>query len=260
VDKGRPGYSWLRVGLLALLYSLFGLSLFWLTDFPATAYRGGFSKWAAVVSLFLAVPLTVAVIAFVLDATFLCRRFVRFLIREYDDRTNNDPWPKAATRRLKEDRGKDYPRDLIRAILLVRLIAHHTKRVARLVYAPFVLVLLLAAARYPGLDYFVFPWTLVLLIGFSLAVLVYNAVALRGQAERAREHLLRRLTDVRPRAALPSSGDRQEQYRLAMSEIQQEQGGAFRPWIQDPIVKAFLIPLGGVGGLALIEQIFPLLP
>lgn len=46
-----------------------------------------------------------------------------------------------------------------------------------------------------------------------------------------------------------------EQYRQAIDEVRREQRGAFRPLMQDPIVRAIAIPFGGVGGVVLIEQI-----
>ena len=48
---------------------------------------------------------------------------------------------------------------------------------------------------------------------------------------------------------------RTEQLRQYIAEIKNEDAGAFRPWIQDPLVQA--LALGGSGGLMLIHQLLP---
>jgi hypothetical protein len=256
-EQGRPRYDWLRVGLLTALYYLFGVSLFMTLGFPPRPYRGLLSAGTDFVILHGAVLLTVMTTFLALDATLLCRRFVRGLTRVHDHYPD-EAWP-TAPQLLGQERGFDYPPELMREILIIHLIAHHTKRVARLIYAPFVMVLLLAVARYPGWDYYPFPWSLVLLIALSLVVAVYSAAALRWTAERAREHILRRLKNRHSREAGSFLGQRVAQYRLAMEEIQQEKGGAFRSWVQDPLVKAVMIPIGGMGGVLLFERLLPLL-
>jgi hypothetical protein len=93
-------------------------------------------------------------------------------------------------------------------------------------------------------------------IGVLTAVVVAGGAAalLRRSAERTRRHTLRRLQA----AALKCKGTTElketgEQLDRVIAEIQGLRIGAFAPLSQQPFIRALLVPLSGVSGLAVVE-------
>jgi len=140
-----------------------------------------------------------------------------------------------------------------------------TRRIYRLIYLPFVLLLFLVLARSTIFDAMDFPMALILVTGLALAYALYTAILLRRSAEAARAKALdhynarllaqARLKDGSLPAAETSTPISAEQIKLLMERIRNTREGAFASFTQQPALQALLLPFGGYGGVQLVEYL-----
>jgi len=197
----------------------------------------------------------IAVTFFSFDAMQLCRRFVKYVA------AGPPNWPDncAGMTRLKQTR---HPRedDDVRELLTVQIIVERTQVVGKLVTYPFWVLLLLIISRHPSFDFLDFPPALLVIWGLSLGGALLWAWSLRREAGHARNEIVSRLRDSLAAASGhddDASRLRAEQLRQFIADVRREDRGAFRPFMQDPIVTALATLLGGTGGVMLIEQLLP---
>lgn len=141
-------------------------------------------------------------------------------------------------------------------ILATQLVARHTRVVGNLIYYPFILLLLMMVARHSVFDNYDWPPSLVVifLVGFGLATAC--GLGLRVAAERMRGTFLGRLEhELAVRSALREEQKELEVVARTREAIQTEQGGSFGPFAQNPVLRALLIPLGGIGSISAVELI-----
>ncbi|HUT94040.1 MAG TPA: hypothetical protein VMY37_31545 [Thermoguttaceae bacterium] len=252
--RGRLSQRRLRVGALTAFYLAFGLSLFRMTNLPNMPSRGDLSAMVGWGVLFAAVVLMITLVFFVLDATELCRRFVRKLAKE------TYGWPSRGMAQISGARGS-VDRESLRELLAIRLIAHRTNVVEKLMYGPCMVILFVVLSRHRVFDYWDWPWPLILLIALNLSAAVYCAFSLRNRAQKARRDVLERLDGQLAHAVGTGEARRAEQIRQIIREVTEENRGAFSPWAKNPILGALALPaIGGVGGLLFIERFLSLLP
>ena len=207
---------------------------------------------------------------FVVDATRLCDVFTRSLA--------NSPtvWPKTHfLKKVQRERGIDDFEDLAE-LIDVRVIAKRTVAIGGLITMPFV-VLFVAFVSING--YFD-RWRLSMVeYAFFGTILIYaimSALLLRWSSEQARAKALDRMKVKLSQARNPrtqsgvnrgelSNGTetsptmternqaRAEQLQLLINEIESLSKGAFSSWSQHPVVRAVLIPFGGIGTVYLLE-------
>jgi hypothetical protein len=245
----RTGLRRLVVSMLqAVPFLLFVLVLFQLTEPPASPFRGPVTEsWAnpvQQVSTFLFLVLTF----FVISGLKLGRLFVE---RVGDGATK---WNATAIEHLQMHRGALSAAD-VTELLTIDRIAELTETVGRLVKYPFVILVLIIVSRHPAFDKLDLSWSLVALWLLVAAALLSSAYHLRTNAATARDKALERLNASLSHALAKSSDARADQIRQFISEIEQEQRGAFGPWTKDPLMHA--LALGGSGGLLLVQQVLP---
>jgi hypothetical protein len=239
----------INLALWAVLHSL--------TDATVTHGRGELARSTGEISLYLAGLALVFLLIFAVDATVLCYRFVTYLGRCHY------PWPDALVAKLAEQRGlkpteadSDPARLAVNELLRVRLIGAAAAVVSRLVFDPFVVLLVLVVAQSP---LFV-PWqwnipqfTVALVsAGTALAcavILQRSAKHARAKAVEALDRILLLLTGQDP-----ATRERVSQIR---EEIDGLDTGVFAGLANNPVVYALLLPLGGGGGLAALETLLP---
>ncbi|HVX15251.1 MAG TPA: hypothetical protein VHC22_28945 [Pirellulales bacterium] len=253
--RGTTGLRLLRSLVMAAIYMVFSSLLFAMTGLPNTPYRGPVAQAWATSILTLSVSLMIWLTFFVFDATLLCRRFVKNVVAERPD------WPAESAGMVALQQHKQ-PHDLddARELLTLRIIAERTQVVGKLVTYPFWVLLLVILSRHSIFDFFDFPPALFIMWGLSLGGILICAAALRGTARDARDKVLSRLRDSLATTAgreEPAWRGRAEQLRQFIAEIKQEDRGAFRPLMQDPIVTALATLFGGTGGIVLLEQFLP---
>jgi hypothetical protein len=165
----------------------------------------------------------------------------------------------------------------------VRFIARVTEGAGALVYFPSLVLLLLIAARMPYFDNWGFPPLLFIVYAIPTAYILGLMATLQLAARRARAtalyHLEQKLAAIEEGVsppvgptkqtkgtgqAKPSAQRRQApaektraQIERMISEIEELREGAFRPFLENPIVHALLIPSGGAGMLAVLTYLLP---
>jgi len=274
--SGTP--FWLWIALATALLGAFATALYAL-DPPFFSHRG---EWVMRVNELLWIANVVVLWGTIFWTVFEARSCAYFI-----DRLGSTPsaWPAATLARESERTG--VPAPCLVAQLDFRLILRAAERVGPIVYIPFVQIFLLGVAFHPFFDNADVPWTLVALAAISLAYAIYAMVRLRGSAERARKEILDyydamllrlqgngsgaepegyakeaakgqrpaytplRLEAIEPARRAAASG----QVKALVADIGAEREGPFLPLLQQPAVKALLIPFGGWSGLSLVEPV-----
>jgi hypothetical protein len=194
-------------------------------------------------------------------------------------------WP---AHTLKKRSKKDgVPEVLLVEALDFELIVRAAERVNFIVYLPFVQIVLLGFALHPIFGNADLPLPLVVIAIVSLIYVAYAMIVLRRAAERAKraalEHYRADLLwleggqdDAEPSGYAETcvEGDRPHQAPLALDQlhsatrdaapaqirglmegIETTRKGPFLPLLQQPFVKALLLPFGGLGGASLVEPL-----
>ncbi len=233
-----------RVIPLVSLYGLVCVLVIWLFGMPTTPVRGEISRLINLGILVLTIISFLILTFFVFDATSLCRRFVmRFWGKE----------PQWHLDSLEQFRGRT---GLAGAELgnwmVIRLIARRTEVVGNLIFYPFLVWFIIFVSRLRYFDNWRTPIGLAIVISMS-AVLAWScAFMLRRAAERLRTDILERLATGGHAAGLPDR-DHQERLQHLIEEVKAMQRGAFAPYYNNPLVHSLLVPLGGFGGMQLLD-------
>jgi hypothetical protein len=188
---------------------------------------------------------TLALIFFVADATWLCWRLT------LDIRTPTIVWPEQTLQEF----GRQYglPREVLGDCIDLIFVAKRSKCITRLLYGPFLIIALIVVSHSPVLANY--GRSIPDIITMAVAVLIVTAcgVALRLSAETTRTEARRRLTERLIVAKGQNSGVRPaSQLELLLRRIEELREGAFSPFSQQPVVRAMLLPLGSLGGTALL--------
>jgi len=242
----RPGHRAIRFIPWALLY-LFFSSFIVLMRRPNRPVRGDWSSAADWGALTLGVLGLTALTFFVVDATRLCQSFIHALA---DRRTR---WPSEARKRVADKR--EMRLEDMDDYLDMEIIADRSEAVGRLILYPFIVLFVMILSRSSFFDRWDWPFSLVLIMGALAALAAWCALALRRAAEEARTKAVGRIRSRLARALSrgPWEAPRVAQLRLLIEEVHGLHRGAFAHWSRHPVLKAILIPFGGVGLLALVE-------
>ena len=164
------------------------------------------------------------------------------------------------------------PRAHLDDYLDFQLIVLATRRIYRLIYLPFILLLFLVLARSSIFDAMDFPLALIFIMGLALAYALYTAILLRRSAEAARAKALDHYTPAplsnaaqgqpiarrRPRCDGDFDAHQRGADQTADGTDPQHTEGAFAPFTQQPALQALLLPFGGYGGVQLVEYLINL--
>ena len=94
-------------------------------------------------------------------------------------------------------------------------------------------------------------------VSFYVVALIGLTVLLKQAAEATRKRALESMqADLR---WLAGSGkplaDLVEPFKRLIAQVESNQGGAFAPYFDQPLLKAMLVPLGGAGGAQLFDYL-----
>lgn len=214
---------------------------------PHVPYRGDFSRWVHHVVDLSSIALLVLLIVYVVDAVWLCKRFIDQLAAK------PTAWPDKLLK--KHESARNLNPYFLDDWLDIRLITRLTKAVGTLIYYPFIVLALVIIARDGYFDDWDFPVGLVVMYVLGVACIIACAVLLRRAAEEARK---KAVDNLKNKLFLVKGGGPQHahvaaQISLTVQEIEAEREGAFAPWTQRPVFGAILYPSGGVGLIALLE-------
>jgi hypothetical protein len=238
--------------LFALLWFLF--------DHAMLQSRGDISRWVTTVSFVAVGAAFVFLLVFVVDSTVLCNRFVSYLGR------HPGVWQKQTLKKCADERGLDIQIDGagddsvckgLEEWLMIRLVALTTDVVARLIYYPFIVLLVLILAQSRLFDGWTWNSPLVLIGLMSAGTALYCAVVLQRSAKAVRTAALQALDRFLMRLADGGENHSRTALRRLRTEINGIQSGAFATFTQNPIIHALLIPLCGGGGLAALQMFMP---
>jgi hypothetical protein len=236
---GRPAQ---RAKRIISMFALYFLSLTFLFiafgEMPPMPIRGVICHAVNVFLLGGAVITTTLLSFFVVDATRLCQRFIQNL--------SNAPtvYPPATLRKFC---GGIEPAadDDLKEWLDMQIIAGRSAEVSKLIYYPFITLLLLIAARADYWDDWVWPPLLILVFVLNAAWAVSNAVVLQHSAKQAKA---RALESVRKKLCqLPEKGSALRIKRLnkIQEDISAMNSGVFAGYLNNPILGALSLPVMG---------------
>jgi hypothetical protein len=254
------------VGLAAALMFIFGL--------PQTPYRGIISLCVDKVLLALSVISMIILIFFVVDAT----RLSIWLIRNLKD--PHTIWPPELIRCFKArkdensreayghvdhstESAKDSEDDSagesdgLAEWLDVKFIASHTEATGKLIYWPFIVLLIMFVARNRYFDNWDFPIPLIIIFLLNSTCALCCAWMLRREAEKTRRVALDRLGKELVEATGAGDKCRTKQLETMTEQIKSVRRGAYSPFTENPVLHAILIPSGGVSLLTLLRFLVP---
>lgn len=228
------------------------LFLRYIFPIPAEPVRGGTARAVSLVTFWLSGLVTLAVILFVVDATRLFDRFVALLSE------SESKWKDEALQ-VECDRA-GVRGDAARWSLDIRLIAERSQAIGELILYPFALLTILVVTRNAYFDAWTWPVTIVLPLVILYLLALVTALVLRRSAERARKYGLQRLSELRkdygchdaapdPGAAQGSDASPLVNLENLIQEMRDIRYGAFSSYLQSPILRAILLPFGGMGML-----------
>jgi hypothetical protein len=245
-----------RCLLWAFFYLLLFYFLYILADHTALQTRGTLSRRVYAGIHIISEVALVGLLLFVADSTFLCYRFLSFL-----SSAGSKSWPNAALEKIENEIGLNGDRaregeEALKQLLLVRLVGAATRVVARLLYAPFTVLLILLIAQNGIFENWHWDIPVVVTTLFNVAVAVSSAWLLQRSAKRVKENALAAVDKL----IVPRLGEKKGGLRTKLERIKQDiagmRSGAFASFYQNPVIRALLIPLGGGGGLAALQAIF----
>jgi len=230
----------------ALYFCSFAFLSFAFGETPSDPIRGVICRDVSFLLLLGAVIATILLNFFVVDATRLCQRFIQNL--------SNAPtiYPKATLRKFC---GGIEPAadDDLKEWLDMQIVAQLSAEVSKLIYYPFIMLLLMIVARARYWDDWVWPPVLILIFVLNAAWAVSNAVVLQRSAKKAKASALE---SVRQRLCrLPEMGSALRIKRLnkIQKDISAMKSGAFAGYLNNPILGALSLPVVGTA-FALVIQ------
>jgi hypothetical protein len=239
-EHGELRHRFLRALAHTLVYMAFASITFALLGFPEVPCRGaacGVDNGILGVSVLLMLFLLFLVV----DATNLCIYWIELL--------QDCPleWARGHNEKLS-----NFPEAHRSVWMRVHLIGERTAEVARLIYYPMLIILLLLLARSTYFDDWGFPQALAVIIGLNFLVALAAAIRLNYVARTARSQILDELRQEQLTliAAEPGGGEPKptgHELRELIAQLENLRIGAYQKIWDQPTVRATLLLLGGIG-------------
>jgi len=196
---------------------------------------------------------------FVVDATVLCVRFVRGLLRLRRLHEVAANWPESTLEKFEDEMG--IPRAYLENWIDLQFVARRTHTVTLLIYYPFVVISLWLLSRSAVFDRWTMSVSTLAPAAVGAAVALGCAVALRLAAEDSRAHALEQVRNavscasakVTPDGGTPPPSPSVDQLKLLQGRIENLREGAFAPFWQQPLLKAVLLPFATLGGTTVLD-------
>jgi hypothetical protein len=250
MNRGRWNYRLPFTFFILFAYLLVSFSIIYFFGNPTSPVRGDVSSKINTYITILAVASFLTLIFCVFNTTRLCERFV-------DRASSRAPiWSQSSIKKFMTN--ASYESEVaLGERMLVQLIAGRTDVVGRLIFRPFIVLLLIFVSRNTYFDNWHMSIGLAVVISISMVYAWSSALILRRVAEKARKNVISRLSNKLVTVIsekLPNK-EQKERIEFVLNEVRSIQKGAFAPFMKHPAVQALLVPFGGVGGLALVEQL-----
>ncbi len=196
--------------------------------------------------LFAAVITTILLNFFVVDATRLCQRFIQNL--------SDAPtiYPKKTLRKFCGGIEPAWDDDLDEW-LDMQIIAGRSAEVSKLIYYPFITLLLLIAARAGYWDNWAWQPLIILIFVLNAAWAVSSALVLQRSAKRAKARALESVRQKLSRLPEKGSEPRIKRFNKIKEDISAMNSGAFAGYLNNPILGALSLPVMGTAIALAIE-------
>ena len=244
-----------RVLLMSFMYLLLPLILILIFGPPNMPYRGRVSFIMHKILLIFSTFFMIFLIFFVMDATQQSLKFIRHL------KVPVTSWPKKLVERfkVKETTGLKETKGLKETDGLaewhdIKFIASHTEAVGKLIYYPFIVLLIMFLSRNRYFDNWDFPISLIIISLINFTYALVSAILLRRVAEQSRRMALDRLQEKLVHSTGAGLKDRTKQLETMIEEIKLLQRGAFSSFMENPVIHV-LFGSGGAGLLVLLKYI-----
>jgi hypothetical protein len=222
-------------------------------------------------TLFISAAMLLFLMVVVADVTVLTWRFIVLLksgrtiypddtVQAFAAELGTDLKPEAAQRiaALAVDRGAGSGRNtLLDDWIDARLLGDHTAVVGPLIFFPFILLALMIIARSHLFDNWQLDTNLLIMFAGFVVWSLAMAALLNYGAELARRRAVERMEAdlLWLNGAGAAYKPLAEQYPGLIKQVRELRQGAFAPFFQQPLVQAMLVPLGGAGGVQLLDYL-----
>jgi len=216
-------------------------------DAPISPLRGHLSSRAQTLSIWPAVLAIQFLIFFVVDATLLGVLFMRGL------RLRHTSWPQRTLQAFELRTG--VPAAHLDDWIDLEFLARRSACVGTLIYYPAIVLSMMLLARSPFFDDWVTPPSLIAVATLSFGLVLACALALRRAAEASRQHALATLSDAILRAKGSGPPTLAGQLEALSARVTSLHKGAFAPYLQQPLLKAVLLPVLTFGGSSMFDYL-----
>lgn len=230
-----------RVAVQVALYMTFAGCLFILASTPASPVRGALLFAIDKLLLFASVISLLFLTFWTVDSARLTVWFTRRLC------TGDTTYPKETLAHFARKWSIE-DRSLLDEWIDMQLIADLTERAGRLVYFPFIAMLLMMLARSPWWDRWSWPWPLLVIVCLNLGFAAASAIMLRRSAKRARQTSIQNLSEkvnAARRNVVPIAEHHTSQAQRLLDEVKNLRRGAFAPLSESPLLGAILLNSSG---------------
>lgn len=241
---GSFGARLLRAMLFTWIYLVVTSVLFVAWPVESIPVRGQLPIWEAI--WMLSNVMFHLLVFWVVDANLLLTRFIRQLSNHHAI------WPRTLQREHEMIFGT-LEHECIDEWVDLQLIAKRTSAVSRLIYAPTVVMLILIASRSTYFDNWQTPPGTVIMYLLTGLILLVSALSLRRAAEKARTIALQRVDDYLLKT--PADTPYYDKFRMIRERIVALNTGSFSRYSEEPLVRALLLSLTGIGGSALVDAL-----
>jgi hypothetical protein len=241
---GSFGARMLRAILATWLYVVVTSVLFVVWPMEGMPVRGSSMGW--MLSWLIPTLIFQVLVFWVMDANLLLTRFIRHLSEHHAI------WPGSLQAQHKKIFGM-LKHPCIDEWVDLQLIARRTSAVNRLIYAPTVVMLILLASRSSLFDNWPTPPGLMISYLLTALLLLTSALTLRRAAEKARTQALQRLDAylLETPEATPCYG----KFKMIRERVSTLNTGSFSRYSEDPLIRALLLSLTGIGGSAIVDAL-----
>jgi hypothetical protein len=241
---GSFGARMLRAMLATWVYVVVTSVLFVIWPIEGMPVRGESMWW--MMSWLIPSLIFQVLVFWVMDANLLLTRFIRHLSEHHAI------WPGTLQMEHKKTFGM-LRHPCIDEWVDLQLIAKRTSAVNRLIYAPTVVMLILFASRSSLFDNWPTPPSLVISYLLTALVLLVSALSLRRAAEKSRTLALQRLDAYLLQT--PETTACYGKFKMIRERVATLSTGAFSRYAEDPLIRALLLSLTGIGGSAIVDAL-----
>jgi len=241
---GSFGARMLRAFFLTWIFVVVTSVLYVVWPMESIPVRGDSKVW--MLSWLIPTLAFQLLVFWVVDANQLLTRFIRHLS------DHHAVWPEMMQQEHKLIFGQ-LKHPCIDEWVDLQLIAKRTSAVSRLIYAPTVVLLILLASRSSLFDNWPTPPSIIITYLLIALILLTSALSLRRAAEKARTVALQRIDAYL--LATPADPVYYDKFRMIRDRIATLNTGSFSRYSEEPLVRALLLSLTGIGGSVLVDAL-----